>query len=238
MSKRPRPWIVPRHDPIQKLEDDLWAVEGDVPGPAGIHRRMVIARRADGRLVFFNAMPLADDALAEIRAWGEPGWVVLPNYNHKIDAHAFRERLGVRLLCAASAAGKVGKVVTVDGRLDDLPEDPRVRLAPLGGTRQGETALVVASASGRTSVAFGDALMNILHPGLVTRMLGFGGAPKCPPVFRLAFVRDKRALAGDLAALAASPALTRLIPSHGAIVEHDAGSVLSAVVARDLGGTR
>src|SRR5579859_7061935 len=32
MAKPSRPWIVTKHGPIVKLEDNLWVVEGEVPG--------------------------------------------------------------------------------------------------------------------------------------------------------------------------------------------------------------
>lgn len=235
MPKEPRPWIVTPHDPIQKLDENLWAVDGQVPGMAAFRRRMVMARRGDGTLVFFNAVPLREDALGEIERWGRPGWLVLPNAYHKMDAHAFRARLGVKLLCGAAADARVRAIAPVDGHLEDLPADEAVRLAPLGGTKHGEVALVVTGQGG-TSVAFGDAFMNMPKgSGLINALLRFSGAPKCPPMFRLAFVRDQRALARDLGALARLPGLRRLIPSHGTIVDQDAAGVLQGVIARDLG---
>ena len=58
MAKSPRPWIVTRHDPIEKLEDNLWAVQGDVPG-IPFKRRMFIIKRWDNSLMFFGmAVPL------------------------------------------------------------------------------------------------------------------------------------------------------------------------------------
>ncbi|HEX2573906.1 MAG TPA: hypothetical protein VH877_30435 [Polyangia bacterium] len=235
MAKPPRPWIVTPHGPIEKLDDNLWAVDGEVPGMPALRRRMVMVRREDGTLIFFNAVPLTDDALGEIDRWGKPGWLILPNAYHKMDAHAFRERLGVKLLCDAAADAKVQALVPVDGHLEDLPADGAVRLAPLGGTKQGEVALVVTGPGG-TSVVFGDAFMNMPKgSGFINDFLRFSGAPKCPPMFRLAFVRDKRALARDLEALAMLPGLRRLVPSHGTIVDQDPKGVLQGVIARDLG---
>ena len=60
MPRKPRPWIVTRHDPIEKLEDNLWAVQGDVPG-IPFKRRMFIIKRSDGTLMFSGtAMPVED----------------------------------------------------------------------------------------------------------------------------------------------------------------------------------
>jgi hypothetical protein len=233
MPARPRPWIVTRHDPIRKLEDNLWTVDGDLPGVPGSRRRMTIVRRGDGALVFFNAMPLDDDALNELHAWGTPRWLVLPNRFHKIDAHAFRARLGVALLCAAEVADAVRALTPVDGHLEDLPPDPTVRLARLTA-RQGEVALVTTSGA-RTSVGFGDAFMNVPpRSGFLNAVLGVSGRAKCPPLFRAMFVRDRPSLARDLAALARLPGLTRLIPSHGDLVTDHPAQVLEEVIARDL----
>ena len=66
MPKRPRPWIVTPHGPIEKLEDNLWAVQGDVPG-IPFKRRMFIIKRSDGTLMFFGmAIPLEEAMLAEV----------------------------------------------------------------------------------------------------------------------------------------------------------------------------
>ena len=199
---------------------------------------MVIARRGDGSLVFYNAIPLDDETLAEVRTWGRPGWLVIANVFHMIDAHAFRERLGVKLLCAAAAADRARARAPVDGSIEhDLPTDPQVGAVALPAA-QGESALVVSGADG-TSVAFGDAFMNVPHqPGAMNRLmsvLGFSGRPKCPPVFRLAFGRDRPALARAMLALAALPGLVRLIPSHGDIIDTDAAAILRDAVTRDLG---
>jgi hypothetical protein len=235
MGKAPRPWIVVPHDPIQKLDDDLWAVEGQIPGVPNGRRRMVMARRGDGSIVFFNAVPLADEALAELAAWGRPACLVLATSSHMIDAHAFRERLGVTLYCAAAAMPRARAVVTVDGDVEDLPVDARVRLVSLHGTKRGEVALIATGARGDTSVAFGDAFMNMPKgSGWLMALLRFSGAPRCPPFFRMAFVGDKPALARDMDEIAALPGLARLIPSHGAIIDVDAATVLRDVIARDL----
>ena len=52
MAKTARPWIITRHDPLLQLDQNLWAVNGDVPGfspSARFHRRMSIVRLSDGR---------------------------------------------------------------------------------------------------------------------------------------------------------------------------------------------
>lgn len=93
MSRTPRPWTVSPRGQIQELEENPRVVEGQVPTPGGIKRRMAVVRRADGTLLFFHAMPLADAAMAEIAAWGRPTMLVLGHDQHAIDAGPFAKRL-------------------------------------------------------------------------------------------------------------------------------------------------
>jgi hypothetical protein len=222
------------HDPNSKLEDNLWAVDGEVPGVA-LRRRMAIARQSDGSLVFFNAVPVADEALAAIRGFGRPALLVVPNGFHRLDIHAFRERLGVKLVCARGAEKRVRAIAPVDGYLEDLPADRDVTQVIVEGTRTGESAMVVRSGE-RASVVFSDAFMNVPRAlGLVTAIMRTAGGPKCPPLFRIACVKDRAAVRRSLEALAATPGLVRLVPSHGDVLEGaHAAETLRTVAARDL----
>ena len=64
-------------------------VNGDVPDfprGTGMDRRMSIIRLGDGRLVFHNAIPLDDHALAQVIAWGKPSILIVPMHLHATDA--------------------------------------------------------------------------------------------------------------------------------------------------------
>jgi hypothetical protein len=235
----PRPWIVTRHDPIEKLEANLWTVNGDVPGFATetrFERRMQIVRLSDGRLVFHNAVPLEESALAQVRGWGRPAILIVPHHLHAMDAHAFRQRLGLRVYTARPVLGKVRAVVEVDGTLEELPGDPALRREPLGGTKFGEAAYVVQSGA-RASLILCDAIMNS-RPGkgffaLVMRLLGFAGMePRVSLGYKIRAVSDKAALKRDLIRLADTPNLARLVPSHGEIVAEDAPGALRRAAQR------
>src|SRR5690242_422232 len=91
MAKPPRLWKVLPHGPLERLEENLWSVTSAVPGIPGLDRRMAIVRRSDGGLLFFNAVPVSDAVLAELRALGTPAQVIVPQRLHMMDAHAFRE---------------------------------------------------------------------------------------------------------------------------------------------------
>jgi hypothetical protein len=236
---KPRPWIVTQHDPIEKLDVNLWAVNGDVPGfptSARFERRMHIVKLSDGRLLFHNAIPLEEAALTEVRAWGRPAVLIVPHHLHAIDARAFREKLGLRVFTSRQAVEKVRAILDVDGTLEDLPADPALRREPLGGTKFGEAAYVVQSGD-RASLILCDAIFNS-RPGkgvfaLMFRLLGFAGAePRVGFGYKVRAVSDKAALKRDLLRLADTPNLVRLVPSHGEIVTQDPAGALRRAAQR------
>jgi hypothetical protein len=234
MPRPRRPWTVTRHEPIEELDENLWAVDGDVPGypsTARFHRRMHIVKLFDGRLVFHNAIPLDDAALGKIAAWGKPAILIVPMHLHMMDAHAFQERLELSVYTSTAARPLVEQTVRVAGTLEELPRDPALRCEPLSGTRFGEAAYVVQSGP-RASLLFCDAIHNSNQAGtgfagLMFRLMGFyGPEPKVPPMYKLRAVSDKPALKRDLLRLAETPGLVRLVPSHGAIVANDPAGAL------------
>lgn len=232
MSK-PRPWIVSPHGPIDKLDDNLWLVEGAVPVPGGIRRRMAIIRRSDGTLLFFHAMPLADPELAEVTAWGKPAVLVVGHDQHAIDAVPFAARLGLKIYGPAQNAGKLRARLDLAGTLSDLPADPAVRFEEMAGTKTGEAVAIVQSAGG-VSLLFSDCVQHSPAETMLWpfRLLGFAGGPKVVPVFRLLFMSDRQALRGHLERLAGTANLARLIPFHGTITASDAAATLRALAAR------
>ena len=234
-----RRWIVTRHDPIEKLEPNLWAVNGDVPGfptAARFQRRMQIVKLEDGRLVFHNAVPLEEPALAEVRSWGRPAILIVPHHLHAMDANAFRDKLGLRVYTASPVVEKVRAIVEVDGTLEELPSDAVLRREPLQGTKFAEAAYVVQSGT-HASLILCDAIMNS-RPGkglfaVVMRLLGFAGMePRVSLGYKLRAVSDKGALKRDLLRLAETPNLVRLVPSHGEIVSQDPGGAIRRAAER------
>ena len=229
---RQRAWTVTEHGPIEKLDDNLWAVEGKVPGLPH-RRRMAIVKRSDGTLLFYHAMPLTEDALREVTSWGRPADLVIAFDSHGIDAHPFSQRLGLKVYGPKDNLDKMRVKFDVHGSFQDLPPDPAVSVESLRGTRSGEPVVIVRSGSGaRTSLVFCDAFQNnpVKRTPLPFRLLGMAG-PKVPPIFKLFFLADKEALRAELERLAQLPGLVRLVPCHGDIVSKDASATLRAVAA-------
>jgi hypothetical protein len=229
---KPRPWIVTKHGPIEKLEDNLWVVGGDVPG-IPFQRRMSIIRRSDGTLLFFNAIPLEDAALAEVKAWGKPAVLVVPHDQHMIDARAFAEKLGLQVYGPKECEAKVRARAEVTGTLDAIPSDSSIRIEPVAGVKNGEPALVVTSTGGRTNLLVSDVIMNNSKEsiGFFPRMMGFAGHAKIVPVFRMMFLKDKKALQAQVNRWAELPGLARVVPCHGDLVSTNAPEALRAAAA-------
>jgi hypothetical protein len=232
MAKAPRPWIVTKHGPIEKLEDNLWVVEGDVPGTP-FHRRMSIIKRSDGTLLFFNAIPLTEPELAEVQAWGKPAVLVVPHDQHMIDAHAFAEKLGLAVYAPKVCEPKASARAKLAGTLDALPPDPTLRIEPVEGVKNGEPALIVTSSGGRTSLLVSDVLMNSRKDtmGFLPRLMGFAGPVKIVPVFRMMFLKDKTALKKQISAWADLPNLAHLVPCHGDVASKDLAPALRQAAA-------
>jgi len=228
MPKPRRAWTVTPHDPLVQHEENLWSVEGAVPG-APFRRRMCIVRRSDGDLVFFHAVPVEDQVLEQLRALGQPRYLVLGHHQHAIDAHAFGEKLGLKIFGPRRVEAGLRARCDLAGFLEDVPADPALTIETLAGSKLDETVMVVKSGD-RRSVLFCDAIQN--NPpekvSFLFRLLGFAGGPRVPPVFRMLFLADKPAMRAALEALAALPGLQRLVPCHGDVVENDAPAALAA----------
>jgi hypothetical protein len=223
------------HRPLEAIDENLWAVRAAVPGIPGLDRRMCIVRRSDGGLLFYNAVPVDEPTLAAIRALGTPAQLVVPHELHTLDAEAFRQRLAVRTFAPAARREAVGRRVQVDGTFEELPPDPALALESMPGMKTAEGVLRIRSGP-RVSLAVADLVTNVPHgPGVrgaIFRLVGFTGPePRLPPPVRLRVVRDRAALRAQVERLAATPGLTRILVTHGAVVDRDPAGALRRAAA-------
>jgi len=231
----PRPWTVLPHRPIEKLQENLWSVEADLPrGP--FKRRMGIARLASGELVFLNAIALDAPSMKEIEGWGEPAFAVAANGFHRLDLGSFKIRYPkLRVLAGQGARKRIREIVQVDGWLELLPDDPGVVVAPIAGTKMGDVVCTARSAS-RSSLCFpGDVLMNAARPrgvpGLLVSALGFAGDLHVPRLIRWIGVADRRELKAHLSRLADTPGLQHVFTCHGPVISVDPSGALRRAAA-------
>lgn len=226
----PRPWIVLPHEPLEKLEENLWCVQGDLPRSPQMKRRAEFIKLSDGRIVAHPGLCLREEMLRELEAWGELAFCIVPSSFHRLDAHAFRERFPkLKFVAPAACRAKVESVVKLDGDLSLLPKDPALEVLTAAGWKDGEGILRVTSGP-RVSLLFSDVIMNLTRlrgfEGFVLGLLGSTGGAKVTRIARLLQVRDQPALKAQLLVLAGTPGLARLVPCHGEIVSEDAAGVL------------
>ena len=230
MAKPYTTWTVLPHRPLEKLEPNLWRVEGDLPGSRGT-RVMTVAKLDTGGLVVHNAVALEDEQMKELDAFGNVEYLLVPNGFHRLDARVFKDRYpAATVLCPASARKKVAQIVPVDGSYDDGPKSGTVRMSHVEGTKQHEGVVEVTSPSG-TTVVLNDVINNLPKlGGVVGFMLAPTGRPSVPRVFRWFFVKDRPAFTAGMERLASTPALKRVIVSHGKMLADKPADELRAAL--------
>ncbi len=229
-------WNALKHEPIEKLSENLWRIEGTLPNMS-LRRVMTVVRLADGRLVVHSPIALDDAGMKELEAWGTPAFIVVPNGFHRLDAPAWKARYpNARVLAPKGSRKRVEQKLPVDGTVDELPADPGLRVVPLSGINDGEVALVVTSKDG-TSVIVTDAVFNMdrghkFFDRVMMSLMGSGPGPRVTRIFKMIALKDKAAFRADLEKLAATPNLQRFIVAHGKLASGaDAAGTLRAAIA-------
>jgi hypothetical protein len=226
-------WRVLPHGDLEQVSDNLWRVQGDVPGMP-LKRVMWVARTRDGRLVVHGAMALEERAMKRLEALGEPAAMLVPSGYHRLDASRYARRYpALRVYTPRGSMGRVQSVVRVDGHYGDFAGDGTVRTLHLDGVADLEGAVQVTSGDGVTLI-FNDILFNMPHApglgGLFTRFIGSSGGPRVSRTARFFLLKDARLLARRLVALAATPGLTRIAVAHHETIARDPAAALRAVV--------
>ncbi|HEY2748392.1 MAG TPA: hypothetical protein VGL86_27400 [Polyangia bacterium] len=216
MAKPFEKWTVLPHNPIEKLEANLWRVEGRVDQ---LRRVMCVVRLGDGRLVIWNGIALDEPEMKELEAWGKPAFLIVPNGLHRLDCRVWKQRYPTLTVVAPPGAKKkIEEIVAVDATSADFG-DARVTLSFPACTAERE-ALLEVKHDGGTTLVLNDLVMNMRHGpgfgGFMFRMMGFTGpAPKVVPATKFLLIKDKPGLKTLLQQLAATPDLKRVIVSHG-----------------------
>lgn len=211
-------WQVFDHGAIEKLAENLWFVDGSLPGMS-LRRNMVVARLGDGRLVIHNAIALREPEMQALEAWGTPAFLVVPSRFHRLDAPRYKKRYpGLRVLAPSGARAKIEERVAVDESLDGMKLDESLRFEAIEGTKAVEGAMIVRSSDG-TTVVVNDIVMNMdkkkdLLGWAFTTLLGSAPGPRMSRLVRYGLVKQPKALRAQLEAFAATPDLTRFIVAH------------------------
>lgn len=226
MDKPPHDaWRVREHGPIEKLSDNLWRVEGSLPGMS-LRRTMTVVRKQSGELVIHSAIALEESAQRALEGWGRPTYLIIPNRGHTLDAAAYKARYPrLKIYTPRGGIQQVNEKMhaQVDGGYEDFPSNEEVRLQTLHGVNDGEGVMLVRSGDGLT-VVLNDAVMNMdrkrdLLGFVFTTLMGSAPGPRVSRFAKLMFVKDQGALRKDLLRFAALPDVKRLIVAHEKVAE-------------------
>jgi hypothetical protein len=232
MPKPFETWTVLPHKPLQKLEDNLWIVEGKLDN---IRRHMAAVRLADGRLVIWNGIALEEAEMKELEAWGTPAFLVVPNGLHRMDARIYKKRYpGLTVIAPPGAKKKIEQVVAVD-RTDGDVGDATVTITFPACTASRDALMQVTHKGGGVTLVINDLVMNMRHGpgfgGFMFKLMGFtANTPNVPLPTRMLLIKDKPGLKTLLQQLAATPSLKRVIVSHGDVLESGAAEGLRQAV--------
>lgn len=237
MAKLHDDWTVFPHGPVERIDDGILSVEGEIHMPLGrFPRRMTVVALSGGRTVVFSPVCLGERAMRDIESLGTPTFMVVPNGFHRLDARPWKRRYpAIKAVCPPGARKRVEEAVPVDATTDVLA-DPDVDFVIAEGTREGEGAMVVRREAG-TTLVINDLISNVRHPkgigaNIMARLFGFGVKhPRMAREVKWLLVRDKPALAAQLRGWADDESLRRIIVSHGDIIDRAPGEVLRAVAA-------
>jgi len=229
-------WQVLPHGKPTRIGDNMLTVTGDIHMPLmELPRRMTVVRLHDARLVVYSAIALDEDEMIAPEAWGRPAYLVVPSDRHRLDAKIWKARYpAIQVVTPPGARAKVEELVAVDTVAPDF-KDADVDFMAVPGTRGHEAALMVRSAGGCTLI-LNDVVGNIHDAkgfgGWLLRLAGFAGdEPHIPSVVKMMVVDDTQALRLQLIEWAAMPTLTRIVVSHGDIIEDNPRQVLRELAA-------
>jgi hypothetical protein len=226
-------WPRREHGELRQLSDNLWIVEGPVPGTL-YRRQMIVARDQRRRLLLHSVIALDTPRMAALDALGVPTWLFVPNGYHRLDAPAYKQRYPqLQVVTPAGSLRRVHKVVAVDSTYAQFEsqvestEALQVEQAPWPDAAEG--VVRVHSADG-VSLVFNDLLWTPPEHGWSARMNRWlGQGPQVPWLARRMFARQPALLRAWLERLAHTPELVRVIPGHGAPITHAASAVLLRV---------
>jgi hypothetical protein len=221
-----RAWKVQPHGHLTQVDDNILTVTGTILMPAGrLPRRMTVVRLADGGLVIFSAISLADEQMTVLEAFGTPAFMIVPNDHHRIDAKSWKERYpSIRVIAPAGAREKVEKLLLVDATFGDFG-DSSIRFVSVAGTAEKEAALEVHGEHG-TTLVLNDLVGNIRNArgfsGWFLRLMGFAGdEPHIPLPIRRVMIESRAQVREQLLTWAALTSLRRILVSHGEPIEDD-----------------
>lgn len=241
MSRLNRDWVVQPHGLVERIDEGLVTVAGEIVMPLGrFPRRMTVVALTSGGTAIWSAMPLNEMAMREIEALGDPKFLVVPGISHRLDLAAWKTRYpAAKVLSPPGAYDAVKEAVPIDFT-DDPFADPRLSYEVVPGAGEKEAALVVRR-GGAVTLVLNDLIANIRNPRglgakIMARLFRFGvHRPQMPRRVRRVLVEEAAALGDAFRRWSELPGLARVIVSHGDVITERPREVL-ARVSQELAG--
>jgi hypothetical protein len=181
--------------------------------------------------VIFSAIALAGLDMAELEAFGQPAYLVVPSLRHRLDAPAYVQRYPHMTVVAPTLGiEKIREVVRVDTSTPDFG-DPSIRYVQITG----DSALEVDSDDGLTIIV--NDLVGDIHGetgvgGWLLRVMGFAGdEAQVPGPVKLTLGKHKAEVAQQFRRWAEREDLRRIMVSHGDTIDRDPRGVLRTLAA-------
>jgi hypothetical protein len=223
-----KPLALVRHD------TDLWSTEHEFGWQAGlitIPVRMTVIRLGDGRLILHSPIPISPGLGDELDALGPVGFIVVPQAHGRFAGQAAQRYPSAQLLAAPSAPWR-RKSLSFHASLADQPPAAwagQVESHLVRGFRLQE--VVLFHRSSRTLVLT-DLCFNIRRSSSRVARLFFranGMWQRFGPsrIIRQVGVSDRAALQRSLEHVLRWD-FERIVPGHGAVIEHGGPAVLRA----------
>ena len=218
MPKAFEDWNPLPHEAVVELAENLRWVRGTVPGMS-LKRVMTAVKLEDETLAIHSAIALEPKAQAELEAWGEPAFLIVPNSAHRLDAPAYKKRYPkLRVFAPRGSRERVAEVVPVDGTYEEFPAFKTLQLELLAGVGDTEGVLLVRSSDG-TTVVLNDVMFNMDRKKdplgfFFTTVLGSAPGPRVSRLAKLVLIKDKAKLRAEFERFAAIPDLVRVIVAH------------------------
>ena len=109
MAKASNDWKVLDHGPIERLADNIWRVEGALPGMS-LRRTMTVVRRNDGSLLLHSPIALDDARQRELEQLGPIAVLAVPNAGNAW-MPAIRPATRAPIFCPSGGRTKIADVV-------------------------------------------------------------------------------------------------------------------------------
>lgn len=215
--------VIP-HDPIAKLEENLFIVQGRLKrGP--LDRKMTIVRLPGGDLFIHNAILLDDAGTKALDALGPVRTIFTPNHLHDLDGARMKDRYPQAKLCALpKVQARLRRKWPSLETLDPATLPTTLKVYPIPGLKSDECVLEVTSARGVTLV-YTDSLFNMPHmpgaSGLLLRALGASGQFGITKIGRMFLMGNRAAFVAYLREQSERTDVVRVVVAHGGTIEKD-----------------